>query len=69
MLNFPVNLEIIQLQPKSSEFRLQYLEKAIDKHMDKLTPMLCMKTINHAQKHFGSCMRMEELDMGDIPRD
>ena len=50
------------------EHRLQYLERAIDNNVpNNITPALCIKVCNHVQKHFASCLRGQDLSMGDIP--
>lgn len=47
------------------EYRLQYLESAIDESIPLLTPMLCMRTCNHVQKHFIPCLERQPLRMDD----
>ena len=48
-----------------TEHRLRYLENAIDSSMTHVTPMLCMRTWNHVQKHFAGCLARQDLQMGD----
>lgn len=48
-----------------TEHRLRYLEEAIDEGMTCITPLLCMNTFNHVQKHFASCLAKQDLKMGD----
>lgn len=48
-----------------TEHRMQFLEHCIDLAVAKITPILCLKTCNHVQKHFPDVMQMKELGMGD----
>lgn len=48
-----------------TEHRMQFLERCIDTAVNSITPILCLKTCNHVQKHFPSVMQMKDLDMGD----
>ena len=43
-------------KPNRQYFRLQYLERAIDASMGKITPVLCIQTYNHVQKYFPGCL-------------
>ena len=47
-----------------TEYRLKYMEAAIDEAVTSLTPRLCLRTCNHAQKHFGACLVKAHLVMG-----
>ena len=49
-----------------TEYRLRHLEDLIDSSICKITPTLCMKTCNHVQRHFQSCLALMDLNMGDI---
>ena len=63
-------MERLLAHPRESisviEYILRFLEEVIDNNIDKITPNLCMKTVNHVQKHFASCLAMKNLNMGDI---
>lgn len=48
-----------------TEYRLQYLEAAIDQAMVTITPLLCLRTCNHVQRFFPACMALNDLQMGD----
>lgn len=48
-----------------TEHRLRYLEAAIDESMLTITPLLCMRTCNHVQRHFANCLALQDLQMGD----
>jgi len=47
------------------EHRLRYLEATVDDAMLTITPMLCLRTCNHVQRHFPGCLAKEDLIMGD----
>lgn len=47
-----------------TEYRLKYLEAAIDEAVTSLTPILCLRTCNHVQKHFAACLVKADLAMG-----
>ena len=55
-------------QVTQTEHRMRYLEAAIDKHADKITPNVCMKIINHVQRHFSSCLAKQDLKIGGMLR-
>lgn len=48
-----------------TEHRIQSLERCIDNAVTNITPVLCLNTCNHVQKHFSGVMQMKDLDMGD----
>lgn len=47
------------------EHRMRHLEGAIDAAMPAVTPMLCLSTCNHVQRHFAACLALSHLGMGD----
>ena len=47
--------------------RLQFLERIIDSNIHHVSLGLCLKAINHVQKHFPACLQKIDLRMGDIP--
>ena len=49
------------------EFRLQFLEEAVDTNIHHISPQLCLRCINHVQRHYPSVLALEDLGMGDIP--
>ena len=49
-----------------TEYRLQFLEKIIDDNMAVITPMLCLSTYNHVQKHFPRILDLQDLQLGDL---
>ena len=49
-----------------TEHRLRHLEKPIDLSTHNVTPILCMKTCNHVQKYFHSCLALVDPKMGGI---
>lgn len=48
-----------------TEYRLNFLEQAIDDSIHTITPRLCLSTFNHIQKHFRTVLNMGDLKMGD----
>ena len=50
-----------------TEHRLRHLEAVIDKSVERITPMVCMRVCNHVQRHFAACIALRDLAMGDIP--
>ena len=48
-----------------TEYRMQYLEAAIDQAMQTITPLVCLRTCNHVQRFFPAMMAQEDLAMGD----
>ena len=44
-----------------TEYRLKYLEAAIDEAVTSLTPTLYLRTCNHVQKHFAACLLKADL--------
>ena len=47
-----------------TEYRLKYLEAAIDEAVTSLTPTQCLRTCNHVQKHFEASLVKADLVMG-----
>lgn len=69
LLNVTLN-DLLRHTPPAvtqTEHRLRHLEGIIDQSMPKMTPMLCMKTCNHVQKHYQAVLLLRDLKMGDIP--
>ena len=50
------------------ERRLRHLESVIDAAIPRITPLLCMNTCNHVQRHFAACLALRDLYMGDDVR-
>ena len=48
-----------------TEHRLRHLEAVIDASVQCITPMLCLRTCNHVQRHLTACLAMRDLAMGD----
>ena len=48
-----------------TEYRLSFLEQIIDNNIATITPMLCLSTCNHVQKHFSKIMNLQDLKMDD----
>ena len=48
-----------------AEHRMRYLETAIDAAVPSATPILCLSTFNHVQRHFAACLALSELGMSD----
>lgn len=47
------------------EHRLRYLESKIDDAMPRITPLVCLRSCNHVQRHFAACMALTDLAMGE----
>ena len=47
------------------EHRLRYLEEKIDRAMENVTPLMCMRACNHVQRHWPNCMALDDLLMGE----
>ena len=56
----PTSWDITQV-----ERRMQHLESVIDAAIPTVTPMLCLNTCNHVQRHFAACLVLSHLSMGD----
>ena len=50
------------------ERRLRHLENVIYAAIPCITPLLCMNTCNHVRRHFGACLALIDLYMGDNVR-
>lgn len=48
-----------------TEHHLRHLEGIIDASVPLVTPMLCLSTFNHVQRHFAACLALHDLAMGD----
>lgn len=44
-----------------TEYRMQYLERCIDNAILTITSELCLKTLNHVQKHFPKVIHLEDI--------
>ena len=49
-----------------SEYILRFLENIIDESITVVTPLLCLSTFNHVQKHFSKVMELQNLKIGDL---
>lgn len=47
-----------------TEHRLRYLERRIDAAVPVITPLMCLKVCSHVQRHYASCLALEDLPMG-----
>ena len=65
-ITLPDSLNIPPVGITQTEHRLRHLENIIDLSKHNVTPILCMKTCNHVQKHFHNCLSLVNLKMGDI---
>lgn len=44
-----------------TEYRMQYLERCIDNAVLTITCELCLKTLNHVQKHFAKVIQLQDI--------
>ena len=47
-----------------NEYRLRYLEDIIDNTVHVITPAACLRSYNHIQRHYMTCIERNDLQVG-----
>jgi transposase len=48
-----------------TEWRLRFVENLIDEAQEQITPMKCMRFVNHSQIFFGDAMALKDMPVGE----
>lgn len=48
-----------------TEFRLRFLENTADAALQIVTAQMCLRSVNHVQKHYPAAMRLDDMPVGN----